>query len=90
VFVAGPLASGSSLDIHIDFERTVPARPGMLHYIQWFHAWPATELAWKGSDGDPYAGGKQFSWCAGAGPVPSSEGGRDAVFTTYFGGAPTP
>jgi hypothetical protein len=86
VFVPGPLSG--SLDVHIDFERSVPVRPGMLHYIEWIHALPATELSWKGSDGDPYPGGAQFSWCGGAEPVPSASGERDAVFTTYFGGAP--
>lgn len=90
VFVAGPQNSGS-LDIHVDFARPVPVRPGMLHYLQWFEAGPAAELSWKGSPSDPYAAGDLYSACVGAGspPAPFGGGGHDAMFTTYFGGAPT-
>lgn len=88
VFVAGPQNSGS-LDIHVDFVRPVPVRPGVLHYLQWFEAGPAAELSWKGSPSDPYAAGELYAACVGAAPAPFGGGGYDAVFTTYFGGAPT-
>jgi len=68
--VAGPLAPGQQVIVHVRFPHPAPVHPGRLYFVEWVGGGPSSVLSWMKSTADPYPDGQLFQACTEGTPAP--------------------